>query len=109
MTEMTLRELCITLHVSRRAVQGYEKAKLVQATSRNNRGYLLYDEEAQERVQTIRFYQQIGFTIKEITHLIDAASIEKKHALTQQLEVLKLQKKQLEQLIEKAKDHLDKI
>lgn len=51
MSEMTLQEVCNTVGVSRRAVQGYEKAGLVSATDRNKRGYLLYDEKAQEKIK----------------------------------------------------------
>ena len=45
MAEMTLRELCDSLGVSRRAVQGYEKAGLVSPEGKNERGYLLYSGE----------------------------------------------------------------
>ena len=38
MAEMTLRELCDSLGVSRRAVQGYEKAGLVSPEGKNERG-----------------------------------------------------------------------
>ena len=41
MSEITLRELYDAFGISRRAVQGYEKAGLVSATSKNKRGYLL--------------------------------------------------------------------
>ena len=64
--DMTLHELCDACGVSRRAVQGYEKAGLVQPSGRNVRGYLIYDSAAQERICTIRRYQRLGFQIKEI-------------------------------------------
>lgn len=35
MKEMTLREVCESANVSRRAVQGYEKAGLVSASGKN--------------------------------------------------------------------------
>lgn len=38
MKDMTLREVCSTIGVSRRAVQGYEKEALVSATGKNSRG-----------------------------------------------------------------------
>lgn len=69
---MTLREICETLGVSRRALQGYEKAGLVTATGRNKYGHLLYDNAAETRIAQIKFYQQLGFSIKEITVIIDA-------------------------------------
>ena len=47
----TLSEVCSVLEVSRRAVQGYESAGLVKAAGKNKYGYLLYDEEAQQRIK----------------------------------------------------------
>ena len=72
---MTLREICETLGVSRRALQGYEKAGLVAATGRNKYGHLLYDDSAKLRIARIKFYQQLGFTIKEITAIIDSGLV----------------------------------
>ena len=46
----TLHEICDAVGVTRRAVQGYEKAGLVCATDRNKYGHLLYDEESQQRI-----------------------------------------------------------
>ena len=66
MDGMTLREICKALEVSRRAVQGYEKAGLVSATGRNKYGHLLYDEAAMLRIEQIKFYQQLGFSIKSV-------------------------------------------
>ena len=60
MEDMTLREVCTALGVSRRAVQGYENESLVTATGKNNRGYLLYNSEAQERIKKIKLYQDIA-------------------------------------------------
>ena len=76
---MTLREICETLGVSRRALQGYEKAGLVISSGRNK--YLLYDKDAEMRIAQIKFYQQLGFSIKEITMIIDAPDTEIKKAL----------------------------
>lgn len=72
---MTLREICETLEVSRRTIQGYEKAGLVAATARNKCGHLLYDDTAKFRIARIKFYQQLGFTVKEITVIIDAPNV----------------------------------
>ena len=62
----TLREICAELGVSRRAVQGYEKLGLLAPAGRNKYGHLLDDQNAKERVKTIRFYQRSGFALKEI-------------------------------------------
>lgn len=83
MSEMILREVCDASGVTRRAVQGYERAGLVAATRRNGRGYLLYDEQAQEQIKRIKLFQEMGFTIKEIIELNTAP----RHVLKQALEV----------------------
>mgnify|MGYP003312122762 CR=1 FL=1 len=67
----TLREICDELNVSRRAVQGYEKMGLVAACSRTERGYLLYDLDTYERIKVIKFYQELGYSLKEIKEIID--------------------------------------
>lgn len=72
MEEMTLREICLSIGVSRRAVQGYEKANLVSATGKTDRGHLLYDRFARERIKKIKLFQDMGFSIKEIQIIIDA-------------------------------------
>lgn len=102
MEGMTLREICEALEVSRRAVQGYEKAGLVSATGRNKYGYLLYDEAAMLRIARIKFYQQLGFSIKEIIGIIDAPNILVKAALEAQVQKLKREKAEISELIEKA-------
>lgn len=81
MDEITLREVCDTFGVSRRAVQGYEKAGLVSATSKNKRGYLLYDNNSQERIKKIKLFQEMGFSIKEICEIIDAPNHILRYAL----------------------------
>ncbi len=106
---MKLREICETLEVSRRAVQGYEKAGLVSATSRNKYGHLLYDETARLRIAQIKFYQQLGFSIKEITAIIDAPSDVLKAALEQQVQKLRKEKTEMEDLIEKANQMIDRL
>ena len=57
----TLREICNILEVTRRAVQGYEKAGLVAPSERNKYGYLIYNEIEQERIKKIKLYQQFDF------------------------------------------------
>lgn len=106
---MTLREICETLGVSRRALQGYEKAGLVAATGRNKYGHLLYDENAKMRIAEIKFYQQLGFSIKEISEIIDAPNTVVKNALKRQVQKLVEEKNQIEYLIERANQVITKL
>ena len=54
--EQTLRQMCAELKISRRTVQGYEKAGLVAPSGKNKYGYLLYGAAERERIRLIHFY-----------------------------------------------------
>ena len=107
--DMTLREVCETLAVSRRAIQGYEKAGLVSASGKNERGYLLYDLASLERIREIKLFQQLGFTIKEIRDIIDAPKHILKSALEERLEELKKESIHTEILITKVYEFVEKL
>lgn len=88
MGEMTLRETCKVLGISRRALQGYEKAKLVSSSNRTQSGYLLYDDLARQRIQLIKCHQDMGFSLHEIKEIIDAPNDIKRPALVHRKEML---------------------
>lgn len=106
---MTLREICVAAGVTRRAVQGYEKAGLVSPTGKTTRGYLLYDLNSQERIKRIRLYQQLGFSIKEIKEIIDAPSNIKKLAIEEKIERLREEGENIETLIERAYELIEEL
>lgn len=102
MDAMTLREICDSLGISRRAVQGYEKIGLVKPTGKTERGHLLYDGQTRERIREIRLFQRIGFTRKEIVKIIDAPGDIRREALERQLVRLKEKKEDVEGLIKEV-------
>lgn len=104
---MTLREICNSAGVSRRAIQGYESVGLVFATRKNERGHLLYDMHSLERIKRIKLYQQFGFTVKEISDIIDAPDSILKVVLEERMIRLKEEKKQLEVLIDKVNELIE--
>ena len=104
--QQTLRQVCAELNVSRRAVQGYEKAGLVAPSGRNKYGHLLYGEPERERIRLIRFYQQPGFQRKEIKHILDAPDPIKKAALQAKVAKLEAEHTRLRELIQQAKEYI---
>ena len=102
MSTKTLREVCNTVGVTRRAVQGYERAGLVAATCRNERGYLLYDEEALEKIKKIKLFQEMGFTIREIRELDHAPNHVLKAALEIRVEKLRMEDGRVNEMIRVA-------
>ncbi len=109
MNDLTLREICKAADVSRRAVQGYEKAGLVSASGKNTHGYLLYDTDALKRIKKIRLLQQLGFKIKEIKTIIDAPNPILKSALKEQVKKLENRKAEMEVLINETYKIIEKL
>ena len=106
---MTLRELCEAEGVSRRAVQGYEQAGLVAPSGRNERGYLLYDQSTQEKIRQIRFFQNMGFSIKEIKEISNAEKMIVRSAIEKKIELLRLEIDKKENIIRMAQEMLEQF
>lgn len=104
--EQTLRQMCAELKISRRSVQGYEKAGLVAPSGKNKYGYLLYGETERERIRLIRFYQQMEFRLREIRELMDADDSIKKEAFQAKILVLEEKQMDLQELIRKAREYI---
>lgn len=105
--DKTLRELCTSLNVKRRAVQGYEKEGLVAATGKTDRGYLLYDEAAQMRIAEIKRYQNYGFKVREIGRVIDARPEVKREELTKKLIILKAEHREVNLIIKELEEYIN--
>ena len=109
MEEMTLREVCEKVGVSRRAIQGYEKLNMVHATGKNKYGHLLYDINAVEIICKIKMYRDLGFSVKTTKEIMESSeeirivAIRKK-ILEMNEEVFKLKKQIMiaEELIQNA-------
>jgi len=72
MSQLTLREICKVVGVTRRAIQGYEKIGMVQSTGKNKYGYLLYDDVAVNKIRTIKKYRDMGFSVKEVKEYLES-------------------------------------
>lgn len=109
MEEKTLREVCEMLGVSRRAIQGYEKAGLLVASGKNERGYLLYDKNCQERIQQILLYRKMGFRVKEIKKLFEASEVELKKMLEKQVVKIEEEQQEMDMLIKKVCELINQV
>lgn len=68
---MTLNEVTEQVGLSRRMIQEYEKAGLVEKPKRKNKyGHLLYDEKTIDRLWQIRFYRELGYNGSQIRSAI---------------------------------------
>ena len=61
------------------------------------------------RIAQIKFYQQLGFSINEITMIIDAPDTEMKKALEYRVQKLKEEKTEMAELIERANQMIARL
>lgn len=101
---MNLREVCSLLNVSRRAVQGYEKAGLVKPVAKNKYGHLLYDKAAVECIGKVKQFQNFGFHIKEIQALQNVSNDVLKQALQEKIIDLENKSGELDEIIRDANE-----
>ena len=101
---ITLKEVCEMLGLSRRAVQGYEKAGLIRPSARNKYGHLLYDEKTVSRIAGIQYCQKLGFELKDILEMTKEESGELCRELENRLGDLQEKKKEIRYLIDKTRE-----
>lgn len=99
---ITLKELCDYTRVTRRTIQGYEEKGLLKSVSKNKMGHLLYESGSIEQVNLIRFYQSIGFSLREIKHFEEMDPVEFKKLMEEKIITL-----QAESIL--VKDKIKKI
>lgn len=107
MQEITLREVCNMVGVSRRAVQGYEEAGLVVSSGKNKYGYLLYNTEMVEKIRCIKQYQDFGFKVKEIKVLMTSTEDVYVEMMSKRVERMKVQWNNLANNIIKAEKMIE--
>lgn len=109
MTKMTLRQVCEETGISRRAIQGYEKAGLICPDGRTERGYLLYSQRTIEKMILIKLLQNLGFTVKEIRGLIEGPKPMMRIAVEKAIINLKKKKEDIDDLIKEGTSLIDKL
>ena len=70
-SDFTIGQLAKTAGVNVQTVRYYERRKLLPPTSRRPSGYRVYSDEALRRLRFIRNAQALGFTLREITELLN--------------------------------------
>ena len=96
---MKIHEVSKLTGVSVRALHHYDRIGLLPATEVTEKGYRLYDDAALERLQHILLFKELQFSLKEIRNILDSPDFDREKALTQQIELLKLKKEHLDNLM----------
>lgn len=96
---MTTHEVSKLAGVSIRTLQYYDKIGLLHPAGYTEAGYRLYDDAELERLQHILLFRELEFPLKEIKAIMNSPDFDRGKALEQQIELLKLKKEHIENLI----------
>ena len=99
---LTVNEVSQKTGVSIRALQYYDRIGLLPPAAYSDAGYRLYDDLSLEKLQQILLFRELGFPLKEIKEIVNRPDYDKSKALAQQIELLKLKKEHIENLIDLA-------
>lgn len=100
----TVNEVSKLPGVSVRTLHYYDAIDLLKPTEVTEAGYRLYDDIAISRLQNILLFRELRFSLKEIKAILDSSGFDPLEALTQQIKLLELQKKHIEELISFARE-----
>ena len=106
---ISLKELCQRVGVTRRSIQCYESEGLMGPNERNKYGHLLYDVQMIERARFIRFLQEAGFKLKDISKLINADPNVVISELESRLPELEKKELRLNKLIDEVREYIEQL
>lgn len=104
----TVKEVSKLTGVSVRTLHHYDAIGVCKPSEVTQAGYRLYDDAALERLQAVLLFRELQFPLKEIREMLDSPLFDPKEALEQQIKLLELQKKHIEQLISFAREIKEK-
>ena len=96
---MTVHEVSRLAGVSIRTLQYYDRIGLLHPAGYTDAGYRLYDDTDLERLQHISLFRELEFPLKDIKAIINSPDFDRSKALEQQIELLKLKKEHIENLM----------
>lgn len=99
----TVKEVSKLTGVSVRTLHHYDAIDLLKPTLVTQAGYRLYDDIALRRLQNILLFRELQFSLKEIKDILDSPGFDGMKALKQQIKLLELQRKHLDDLISHAR------
>lgn len=84
----TVGEVAKLAHVSVRALHHYDELGLLVPSERSEAGYRHYTDEDLDRLQTVLFFKELGFTLEDIRDLVDDPAFDRREALIVQRDLI---------------------
>lgn len=96
---MTVNKVSKLTGVSVRTLHYYDQINLLSPAATTDSGYRLYDDAGLERLQQILLFKELGFSLKDIKKIIDSPEFDKKKAIAMQIDLLKIKKEHIENML----------
>ena len=96
----TIKQLAQLANVSKRTLRYYDQIDLLKPSTIGDNGYRYYDQDKVLRLQQIRFYQELDFSLEQIRKILDKSDFNALQSLMAQKEALQQQAKRLDRLID---------
>lgn len=96
---MTVNQVSKLTGVSIRTLHYYDNIGLLVPEQVTDAGYRMYGTAALERLQQILLFKELEFSLSDIKKIIDSPDFDRKEALSQQLELLKIKREHINELI----------
>ncbi|WP_420643028.1 MerR family transcriptional regulator [Candidatus Leptofilum sp.] len=96
----TIKQLADLANVSRRTLRYYDQIDLLKPTAVADNGYRYYNQETVLRLQQIRFYQELDFSLAQIRKILDRSDFNALQSLQTQKAALQQQADRLNRLID---------
>ena len=104
----TVSEVSRLTGISVRTLHHYDAIGLLHPTAVTKAGYRMYDDAALCRLQSILLFRELEFPLKEIKTMLDSPSFDPSEALAQQIHLLELQRRHIDELISFAREIQEK-
>lgn len=99
----TVHEVSKLTGISVRTLHHYDAIDLLKPAKITQAGYRLYDDHALNRLFQILLFRELKMPLKEIRAILDHPDFDAATALEQQIHLLELQQKQIQELIALAR------
>ncbi|MGN0463659.1 MAG: MerR family transcriptional regulator [Acutalibacteraceae bacterium] len=100
----TVKEVSEISGVSVRTLHYYDAIGLLRPTAVTSAGYRLYDDTALARLQSILFFRELEFELKDIREILDDPNFDFLSALSEQIKLLEMKAGHINKLIELARE-----
>jgi DNA-binding transcriptional MerR regulator len=95
----TVSQVSRLAHVTVRTLHHYDEIGLLVPSQRTDKGYRLYTEADLQRLQQVLLFKELGFALDAIASLIDEPAAERRAALLNQREKLRVERRKTEAVL----------